>query len=193
MHTKRVTSSSPTTPWLLITLTAFASAGCADEARSGTEGEPAADAFAHCSSGVLESDRGDDLALTGPGVDPKTGRLAAGNYLVSTTYLALEPERTSRALELSGPVIQTLFEMKGFVAFSTSQSNDCAALRTLTIWESEEDMVAFVVSPAHRAAMSEVAELSRGTSKTLAWEGSEKDATWERAASYLAAEPGGYL
>ena len=120
MNTKRVITSSQAVPWLLIALVALASAACAEEAKSGTEDEPSADAFAHCSSGVLESDRGDDLALAGPGVDPETGRLAAGNYLVSTTYLALEPERTSRALELSGPVIQSLFEMKGFVAFSTS-------------------------------------------------------------------------
>jgi len=47
-------------------------------------------------------------------------------------------------------------------------------------------MRAFVTSPAHVAAMSEVSELSQASSNTTAWKGSEKDATWERAAERLA-------
>ncbi|HWA70996.1 MAG TPA: hypothetical protein VG937_01605 [Polyangiaceae bacterium] len=52
-------------------------------------------------------------------------------------------------------------------------------------------MLAFVTSPAHLAAMAEVSELSRGSSSTIAWEGTEKDATWERAADHLASAAGG--
>jgi heme-degrading monooxygenase HmoA len=69
--------------------------------------------------------------------------------------------------------------MTGFVAFSTTESSSCATMRTLTVWQSEEDLLAFVTSPAHVAAMSEVSELSRGSSNTTAWAGNEKDATWE--------------
>lgn len=191
MNTKKVTARRRTSAWLLTALTAFACTACADnEADPSGNGEATPDAFSACSSGELESDRGDDAALVGPGIDPETGQLAAGSYLIATTYLALKPDKAARALELGGPVVQSLFAMQGFVAFSTTQSNSCAALRTLTIWQSEEDMLTFVMSPAHLEAMSAVSEVSRGTSRTFAWEGSEKEATWERAANHLAADPG---
>ena len=193
MNTNKATASRHTTAWLLAlaALTALASAACSDDEPKSPAKDSSANTFGNCSRGVLESDRGDDLALAGPGVDPETGRLAAGNYLVATTYLALKPDKADRALELGGPVVESLFAMKGFVAFSTTQSSSCATLRTLTIWQSEEDMLTFVTSPAHVTAMSAISELSRGTSNTIAWEGSEKDASWERAAKYLAAETGG--
>jgi heme-degrading monooxygenase HmoA len=129
--------------------------------------------------------------LAGPGVDPQTGALEPGSYSIATTYLALKPEKVERALELGNPVVQSLFTMKGFVAFSTTASASCATLRTLTIWQSEEDMMNFVVSPAHLEAMPEIADLSRGTSNTVSWEGSEQDANWERAAELLASETSG--
>lgn len=189
MNAKNVTVSRGILAWLLTALTALASSACADDEPKPNDGSTATDsAFAKCSQGALESDRGDDTALAGPGIDPATGQLAAGDYQIATTYLALQPNKAARALELGGAVVQSLFGMHGFVAFSTTQSNSCATLRTLTVWETEEDMLAFVTSPAHAAAMSEVSELSRGSSNTTAWKGSEKDATWERAAGYLAAE-----
>lgn len=155
-------------------------------------GKATSDPFASCSKAVLESDRpSGDQALAGPGVDPQTGALKPGSYLIATTYLALKPDKVMRALEFGGPVVESLFTMKGFVAFSTTASSTCASLRTLTVWASEEDMLAFVVSPAHLKAMPEISDLSRGTSNTIAWEGSEQEATWERAADQLAAEASG--
>lgn len=190
MSANRVMVSNDKLAWLVAVLTAFCGVACADDdAKPGDKPAPVAD-FASCSRSLLEPDRGDDAALAGPGMNPDTGQLAAGSYLVATTYLALRPDKVARALELGGPVVQSLFGMQGFVAFSTTQSSSCSTLRTLTIWQREEDMLTFVTSPAHVAAMSEVSELSRGGSSTVAWEGSEKDATWERAADYLAAETG---
>ena len=41
--------------------------------------------------------------------------------------------------------------------------------------------------------MSEMSELSRGSSNTLSWEGTAADASWEVALEKLAAEVGGDL
>src|SRR6185369_8907297 len=111
--------------------------------------------------------------------------------MVASTYLALKPEQVEHALGLGGPVVDSLFSMHGFVAFSTVSSPSCAALRTLTVWESEEDMLAFVASPAHVTAMAAISELSRGSSNTVAWDGTEQDATWDRGAELLARETSG--
>jgi heme-degrading monooxygenase HmoA len=176
---------------------AAAGSGGTSGAPGGTSGGggSASDAFAGCSKGLLESDREEDsdVALAGPGVDPETGALKSGSYLIATTYLAVKPEKIARALELGGPVVQSLFTMQGFVAFSSTASVSCATLRTLTIWESEEDMLNFVVSRAHLEAMAEISDLSRGTSNTVSWQGSEQDTSWERAAALLASESSGDL
>jgi heme-degrading monooxygenase HmoA len=170
-------------------------AGAAQAASSGTAGAGGGgdeqSPFAACSKGALEADLEGDAALAGPGVDAETGKLEPGSYLVASTYLALEPAQVERALGLGGPVVESLFDMPGFVAFSTLSSRSCAALRTLTVWQSEEDMLAFVASPAHVAAMAVVSELSRGSSNTVAWDGTEQDATWERGAEFLARETSG--
>lgn len=173
---------------------ALAAAGCAGDGSSsssganGGGGAPPGSPFEGCSKGELEPDRMGDLQLRGPGVDPETGALPPGNYLISTTYLALKPDMVQRAMELGGPVMQSLFTMKGLVGAATLQSTSCAALRTLTVWESEEDMFTFVGSPAHATAMGQITTISRGTSNAISWEASEAQATWEEAARRLASE-----
>lgn len=178
---------------------AMAGAGCSDddgersasEAAGGGGDASQGSPFEGCSKGELEPDRQGDMVFRGPGVDPETGALPPGNYLISTTYLALKPEMTQRAMELGGPIMQSLFTMKGLVGVATLQSSSCMSLRTLSVWESEEDMFAFVVSPAHASAMGHAASLSRGSSNAISWEGSEAQATWEEAARRLASETGG--
>lgn len=149
--------------------------------------------FALCSKGVLEADREITLPHTGPGVDPSTGKVAPGSYHVSTTYLALRPGKEPLAGELAGPVIESIFGMPGLVAVAASRSSSCAALRTLTVWQTEEAMFAFVASPAHVRAMAQTAEVSRGTSNTIAWSGSAESATWDEAAKRLGEEEGGEI
>ncbi|MGK4005270.1 hypothetical protein WMF31_21755 [Sorangium sp. So ce1036] len=181
---------------------AMAGAGCADDGErsasgaagggaGGGGGAPQGSPFDGCSKGELEPDRQGDTILRGPGVDPETGALPPGNYLISTTYLALKPEMTQRAMELGGPIMQSLFTMKGLVGAATLQSTSCVSLRTLSVWESEEDMFAFVGSPAHANAMGHITSISRGSSNVISWEASEAQATWEEAARRLASEAGG--
>jgi len=162
-------------------------AGATAQGTSSTGPDP----FAQCSKGQLEADFVQDSPWAGPGVDPDTGEIEAGSYRVATTYLALEPDKTDRVFELSGPVIETLSMSQGLVAVTTGQSESCAALRTFTVWRTEEDMFAFVASSAHATAMGETSELSRGTSNTISWDGDETTITWEEAASRLGTEVGG--
>jgi hypothetical protein len=70
----------------------FAGTACTDD-ESKPFGAAASDTFAECSKDVLESDRGSDLALAGPGIDPDTKQLAAGNYLTATTYWRFDRTR----------------------------------------------------------------------------------------------------
>jgi heme-degrading monooxygenase HmoA len=204
MNIARINSLSVTLT--LAICTAFTTAACADDEAEATPGGAAgaahgsgqedasggeAMAFAGCSKGALEEDLEGDAELAGPGVDPETGQLTPGSYLIASTYLALKPEKIERALGLGGPVVDSLFGLHGFVAFSTTSSRSCAVLRTLTVWESEEDLLAFVASPAHTSAMAAISELSRGGSNTAAWDGTEQDATWERGAELLARETSG--
>jgi hypothetical protein len=181
---------------------ALAGAGCADDGESsaseaatggtnGGGGAPQGSPFDGCSKGELEPDRQGDTKLRGPGVDAETGALPPGNYLISTTYLALKPDMTQRAMELGGPVMESLFTMKGLVGAATLQSPSCATLRTLTVWQSEEDMFAFVGSPAHASAMPHITSISRGSSNVISWEATEAQATWEEAARHLASETDG--
>lgn len=149
--------------------------------------------FALCSKGSLESDMEVTLPPTGPGVDPSTGQLAPGSYHIATTYLALRPGKEALAGELAGPIVQSMFETSGLVAVTTARSSSCAALRTLTVWETEEAMFAFVASPAHVRAMAQTTEVSRGTSNTIAWSGTGESATWAEAEKRLGAEQGGEI
>lgn len=179
-----------------------AMAGCSDDTSGvgGQGGEAGGggsgggdDAFANCTKGDLEADFVQDTDWIGPGVDPETGELEPGNYMVATTYLALEPSRRDSFLEISGPVIETLSTSEGFVAAITGASESCSSLRTLTVWPTDEDMYTFVGSPAHSNAMSKSSELSRGTSNTISWEGDAATATWEESVARLGAEVGGDL
>lgn len=149
------------------------------------------DAFPQCKKGTLEGDMTVDAPLNGPGVDPATGTLAPGSYFVAATYLAMEPGEVQRAQMLGGKVVESLATTEGLVAFSLAGSQSCVSLRTLTVWRSEEDMLAFVISPAHATAMSQTSTLSRGTSNTISWAGDEKTATWAEAATRLGNETKG--
>jgi hypothetical protein len=178
--------------------------GCSDDDQSGNGGEGGAessttaeqsssstgpDPYAHCDKGVIEDDFVQDLQWSGPGVDQMTGEIMPGTYRIAATYLPVKPGKLDRVFELSGPVFNTLFGTQGFVAVATAQSESCSSLRTFTVWQSEEDMYALVGSEAHTAAMSETADLSRGGTGAISWDGDETTITWEEAASRLGAGP----
>jgi heme-degrading monooxygenase HmoA len=164
-------------------------------ATSGTEqptsSSTGVDPFTGCSQGIVESDSSSDVPLNGPGIDPMTGSVTPGQYVIATTYLALVPSQTVNAKELGGAVIASLPTMSGLVAVGVTSSKACASLRTLTVWKSEEDMMAFVMSDAHANAMAQISTLSRGTSNLISWEGNETDVSWAAALAHLASTKGG--
>lgn len=168
-------------------------AGCAGDDSEPTERAPGKQEFSLCTKGELESDLATGLELSGPGVNPSTGSILPGDYHVATTYFALQPGKADVALDLSGPVIESLFEMPGFVAVTTGASTSCNTLRTLTVWENEAAMFAFVASPAHARAMTQTSTLSRGTSNTVAWDGSADSVSWQEAARRLGLVVGGEI
>lgn len=147
--------------------------------------------YAGCSKGELESDMTTSLELAGPGVNPETGMITPGTYLVATTYLALQPGTLDKAIELSGPIIETSFGLPGFVAVTIAGSESCNTLRTITVWENEQAMFAFVASPEHARAMAQTSAISRGTSNTITWDGSVESVKWTEAARQLALEEDG--
>jgi heme-degrading monooxygenase HmoA len=105
----------------------------------------------------------------GPAVNPATGQptIPPGS-LVATTYLQLRIDPASQMTfgDVAGRVFGALFASPGLIAVATVASNQCAAARTLTVWESEEAMMGFVTSAAHAEAMARVGEMSRGGSVT---------------------------
>jgi heme-degrading monooxygenase HmoA len=150
-----------------------------------------------CVRGTLEPDFATFMPLGGPAVDPATGALrppaAGASYVISSTYLALrgEPAAQQAFGELMGPISATLQAQPGLLAIQLAQSMSCGSARTLTVWESEDAMYAFVASPAHVEAMRRVGEVSRGESVVTHWVSSATTAaTWDEAARQLRAHTG---
>ena len=88
---------------------------------------------AECTRGLLEPDFRAG-PLQGPGV--VDGALAAGEYVLSTTYLELrqEPESQRKFGELMGPIMADLMKREGVVAIALGTSEQCGSARTLSIW-----------------------------------------------------------
>ena len=146
---------------------------------------------ARCIRDALEADIQYDMPLTGPGVDPATGKLVApppAGYAVSTTYLALKPDAASNARfqALVGPVISDLERQPGLRAIQFSRSKACATVRTFTVWQDEAAMLAFVSGSAHARASAGIAEVSRGGSAVAHWHATTLDqASWPYSARSL--------
>lgn len=177
---------------------------CAEEPSSQTSEGPSESSgqvpdpspFAECDRGTLE----DDLSFVGedgvpappmwigPGVDPQTGELRLTperSYVLSATYLALEPSDDAMAEFLS---VQPALDMAlrgnpGVVALQLSFSPQCMVARTFTVWEDEASMVAFVVSEAHLQAIEMFPRISRGGSTLASW--SVQDATTVQLATAM--------
>jgi len=129
----------------------------------------------------------------GPGIedgalkDPREGA-----YLVSTTRIALaDTNEAGEAFSSHMEKLQAaLPDQPGVVGWSfafTPFTND--EYRTLAIWESEEAMLAWVVSDVHAAAMGDFAEHGYAEAgETTTWEASadELPPTWEQAREHLA-------
>lgn len=145
--------------------------------------------FAGCSRGALEQDFA-AAPLAGAGV--VDGKLRAGDYVISATYLQLrqEPAAQQRFGELMGPIMAELQTRPGLVAISLGSSSRCGVARTLSVWQDDIAMFGFVASEAHGAAVSAVREVSRGGSLVTHWAGDAAQATWSAAAEHAAQEDG---
>lgn len=145
---------------------------------------PSASPSPVCTRGAMERDFTALSPLGGPGVDPATGALRPptnGAYVVSSTYLTLRPEPAAQQAfgELMGPISETLATQPGLIAIQLGTSMACGTARTLTVWDTEESMYAFVASPPHAAAMARVGEVSRGQSVVTHWDASTvAEASW---------------
>jgi quinol monooxygenase YgiN len=148
---------------------------------------PGDDAFAGCARGTLEPDM-NASPLAGSAV--RGGALEPGDYLLSSTYLQLKPEKLDRFQELLAPIETDLGSRDGLVALSLGGSPACGTARTLAVWRDDAAMFAFVAGEAHSAAVRAIGELSRGGSVVTHWTGDQTSATWEVAAGHLAADDG---
>jgi len=92
--------------------------------------------------------------------------------VVASTYLRLQDERSARRRfrQLNRPMNARLAgPATGLLRMSIRSSRACNVARTMTVWESEEAMMDFVVGPEHIEAIRSVNEVSRGGSITDVW------------------------
>jgi hypothetical protein len=171
---------------------AASAAGSGKAAMQGVEPEPdaaAADPFAACDPGVIESDFQE---RTLRGSDAPEGTLPVGQYIISTTYLALRQDGAAQARfgQLMEPIRADLATRQGLLAYSLGSSRSCGAARTLAVWRDDIAMIGFVTGPAHGPAAASVTEVSRGGSLVTHWQGDEASANWAAAAEHAGAYDG---
>ncbi|WP_438037825.1 antibiotic biosynthesis monooxygenase family protein [Sorangium sp. So ce128] len=149
-------------------------AGCGSDS-----GAKAADApLPECTGGVLEADLEMDT-LSGPGVDPATGKLRpppeGSSYAVSATYGVTRPG--DAVMERYVPIFEAihaqLASQPGLLAIQLGGSPSCGSGRTLAVWASTEAMYEFVMSPAHLAGVDAADELLEPGYVVTHWETAE--------------------
>lgn len=162
-------------------------AGGAGEGGSGGAGDPYAAMYA-----CEETNFAEAQPLSGPGYDAETGFVGEpqATYIASTTQIYVAPEKQKAFLDASIDVIGQLADTPGLVAFSVGGDTECQVNRTMSIWESEDAMYAFVTSGAHAVAMGQLTELSL-TGKTTHWTTTPEEIeaqTWDTVRAKLAEE-----
>ncbi len=146
-----------------------------------------------CSAQNVEEDAVIDPRL-GEAGDPANWPALPPNAVVATTYLRLEnTEAGMGSFEaLMQPILGVLTApAPGLMGLSFMSSQSCGTTRTLSVWESEEAMMNFVLGEAHLAAMGRVTEVSRGGSATLSRNASEySEVNWENVLAGFASHNG---
>ncbi len=151
---------------------ATSTSSSATSATSGGSGGGGGDGNAYADLFLCEeTDFEDDIPLGGPGFDPETGITGEpqDTYLVSTTQIYVRPDKVGEFFSVAGAVLETLNVSEGMLAYGIGSSQACGVSRTLSIWSSEEEMLGFVTSDAHAAAMLQATELGF-TGRTAHWE-----------------------
>lgn len=139
-----------------------------------------------------------ETPLEGPGFDETTGDLlrTQDEYMVGITYLEVRnaPGPGGRFGDHADAIGTYLFteQPDGWLG---AAFRNVGRLRwwTLSVWESEEAMLDFVVSEPHASAMLEINEVSRGAvSRSLTMPAEDLPVSWEQAMELLAADPHSY-
>ncbi|KIG15531.1 hypothetical protein DB30_05554 [Enhygromyxa salina] len=142
---------------------------------------------------VFEADATLDLSA-GEAGDPNNWPALPPTAVIASTYLRLsdDADSTQSFDSVLGPIIAELMApAPGLMGLSTSASEACGSLRTLSAWESEEAMMNFVVGEAHLAAIGQVSVISRGGSVTGSWSASELESvSWEAVVAQFADHTG---
>ncbi|WP_441292794.1 antibiotic biosynthesis monooxygenase family protein [Sorangium sp. KYC3313] len=150
--------------------------GCSSEPGGKTTDAP----LTACTGGVLEADL-EASPLSGPGVDPETGKLRpppeGSSYAVSATYGVPRSGDAvmQRYVQIFGAVQAELASQPGLLAIQLGQSSSCGSGRTLAVWASTDAMYEFVMGPAHLAAIDAADELLEPTYVVTHWETAETD------------------
>jgi heme-degrading monooxygenase HmoA len=146
-----------------------------------------------CAHDVLEADL-ESSPWMGPAADPESNELMltdGASYIVSSTYgVPHRPDPSGppppKYLEMFGAIEAQLQSQPGLLALRLSSSNDCGSGRTLAVWRSEDEMYAFVTSPAHFEAMKAAGELLQPGYAVTHWEASSRaEMTHEEAVRQL--------
>jgi hypothetical protein len=166
--------------------------GCGSDDKSDPDvGE--AKAELRCVANVIERDL-DMSPMGGSSVDEETGtyKLREGEQvIVSSTYGIPVPGSDGKPLpasyqDLMGRIIGQLQQQPGLLALQLGTSDSCGSGRTLAVWESEEAMYAFVTSPPHMEAMTNVHKLVQPGYAVTHWSASSPEQlTVAEAAKHL--------
>lgn len=140
-----------------------------------------------CTRGTIEPDSQGE-PWRGAGV--VGGKIPAGQYVLSATYIAMKPTAEAQAgfQNVWTPLEKKLDATDGLVGYRTFGSMQCATARTLAVWRDEASMFRFVGTAEHVAAIQKSTEISRGGGATTHWMDSEAGATLERSIELLVAD-----
>jgi hypothetical protein len=109
-------------------------------------------------------------AFSGPGYDPAIGIIGAPQetYVVSTSVLYWWEEATTDLYQNGAKIIAQMDASPGMVAFAAGTDDTCRAARQFSVWRSEEDLYAFVLSGAHGEVIGKSEAIS-STARTIHW------------------------
>ncbi len=128
--------------------------------------------------------------LNGPRYNATTGFKGTpqASYIVSTTALYVPADKADAFNKTFPPVLEQAEAAQGLVAFALGADTGCNIYRTLTVWDSQEDMMKFTASGAHAAAgpmVKSVSEAGKVAMMEHPAPDEVKALTWEVARAQL--------
>ncbi len=138
-----------------------------------------------------DDDLTDSIAFSGPGWDGTTKRPIKEprpTYTIATTVFAYHRDEKRKA-EFEATLSRFVEAAKlspGLVGYQIARSAKCGYARTISVWETEDAMMGFVLSGAHSDAMTKVRDVGID-GRTIHWEGPAKELplSWPAARAKL--------